>query len=220
VQALKPTVRRSKTVVLTTIVLSLIGTLAPSADVIDRVLAVVGTRIVTLSDARAALVFGLSDVPAEGDRTYAAMQRLIERELLLTEVQRYLPQEPTPDAIDRRFATLRRRFASEADFEHALATTGLSATQLREHIRDDLRIANYLDDRFAASVQPTDEEVLTYARAHRAEIESLGGTSDAQIAAARGLLTAERRQARIDELVAGLRRRADVTELYLSRAPQ
>jgi hypothetical protein len=187
------------------------------AEVIDRVLAVVGSQIITLSDARAAVAFGLVDPPASGDQVYGVMQRLIDRTLMLIEVQRYLPEEPALAEIDKHYAAIRGRFPTAADFEKALATTGLGPTHLREMARDDLRIQAYIQDRFSASVQPTDEEVLAYARAHRAELEALASTPDEQLSIASNRLTAERRQLRVADWLNGLRRRADVTELYLPR---
>lgn len=194
--------------------LTIVAAAAP-AEVIDRVLAVVGTQIITLSDARAGLAFGFVEPPSSGDRIHAAMQRLIDRTLMLAEVQRYLPEEPSLAEIDGGFAAVRRRFATEAEFAHAMTTTGFTPTHIREMVRDDLRIQAYIRDRFASAVQPTDEEVLAYARAHRAELEALASTPDEQLTIANNRLAAERRQARVADWISGLRRRADVTELYL-----
>ena len=148
------------------------------ADVLDRLLAVVDTRIITLSDTRAAVLFGFVDPPANGDRVYAAMQYLIDRALMLTEVQRYVPAEPPDTQVHVRLAAIRSRFAQPDALARALDLTGLSEAQLEEMVRDDLRIQTYIEDRFPG-LQPAD------------------------------------RQARVAEWVTGLRRRADVTELYL-----
>jgi len=40
---------------------------AARAQIIDRVLAVIGTEVITLTDARAALAFGLVQAPESGD---------------------------------------------------------------------------------------------------------------------------------------------------------
>jgi hypothetical protein len=151
---------------------------AARADNIDRVLAVVDTRIITLSDARAALLFGFVVPPPNADPVHVAMQHLVDRELMLTEVQRYLPAEPPRQQIDARLAEIRARFPTAAAFDQAIASTGLRPSQLADLVRDDLRIRAYIDERFAAP-QSGD------------------------------------RQARIAEWLSGLRRRADVRELYL-----
>jgi hypothetical protein len=201
------------------VVLLLLGGIRADADeIIDRVLAVVGTRIITLSDARAALEFGFAPRPASGDAIRAAMTQLIERELMLSEAQRYLPAEPPATAIEQKVSAVRARFPSEDAFQKALTTTGLTLDELRTLVRDDLRIAAYIDDRFA-SVQPTDAEVFAYARLRRAELAAQAPTEGAQVELARTRLTAERRQARVADWVNGLRRRANVTELYLPASP-
>src|SRR5262249_16904043 len=70
--------------------------------------------------------------------------------LQLGEVERYAPQEPTPEDIDREVQGVRARFASPSEFDVALARSGLDLARLRERLRDDLRIHAYLDQRFSA----------------------------------------------------------------------
>ena len=70
---------------------------------------------------------------------------------MLAEVERYAPSEPLPEAIDREAARVRTRFASADAFAAALARAGLDERDLREILRQDLRIAAYLDQRFTAA---------------------------------------------------------------------
>jgi len=149
-----------------------------SAEVLDRVLAVVGGQIITLSDVVAARELGL-EMPAPGvDPVRAVLSRLIDRELILDEVDRYAPPEPSADAVDRELAAVRARFASREALDATLARCGIDENHLRETLRQNLRIRAYLDQRF----------------------------SGADV----------RRQAAIDDWVAGLRRRADIIDLYLA----
>ena len=53
----------------------------------------------------------------------------------------------------------------------ALDAGGFTEARLRAWVRDDLRIAAYLDQRFAAAGAPTDEEVAAYYAAHRDEFD-------------------------------------------------
>src|SRR5687768_17366957 len=78
------------------------------AEIIDRVLAVVDGQIVTLSDARAALRFGLVPADVSADPIGAAMQRLIDRRLTLAEVERYAPPEPPQAAVDAGVLAIER----------------------------------------------------------------------------------------------------------------
>jgi hypothetical protein len=124
-----------------------------SAETIDRLLAIVGGHLITQSDVSAARELGLRDAAAAGasDPVRAVLNALIDRELVLAEVERYAPPEPAPDAIDRDVARVRSRFATAEAFAAALARCGLTEKDLREILRQDLRIAAYLDQRFTAA---------------------------------------------------------------------
>ena len=127
------------------------------AQVIDRIMAVVGGRPIILSDVHAAIQFRLVEPPAATpDRLGYALERLVERTLMLAEVERFQPPEPDPIEITVRVDDLQRRAGSAAAFDKALAETGLTREQLRRHIRDDLRIATYLNQRFGATTVAAD----------------------------------------------------------------
>jgi hypothetical protein len=122
------------------------------ADVIDRIMAVVSGQPVTLSDVNAALQFHLVEPPqGTPDRLAYALDRLVERHLMLGEVDRFQPPEPAPVEITVRVDDLERRAGSAAAFVRALAVTGLTREQLRRLIRDDLRMATYLNQRFGTN---------------------------------------------------------------------
>jgi hypothetical protein len=124
---------------------------AAQADVIDRIMAVVGGRTITLSDVNAALLFHQIEPPAEvKDAAAYAVDRLIERTLMLAEVERFQPPEPDPVEITIRIDALERGAGSAAAFDKLLAVTGMTRDQVRRNIRDDLRVATYLNQRFGA----------------------------------------------------------------------
>jgi hypothetical protein len=148
------------------------------ADTIDRVLAVVSGQMITLTDVTAARDLGLQTAETGLDPVRVILTKLIDRELVLVEVERYAPPEPSADAVDREVQRVRARFASPQALDAALARSGIDEAHLRETLRQDLRVAAYMSQRFTV---PDD-----------------------------------RRQAAIDEWMAGLRRRADVIDLYLA----
>jgi hypothetical protein len=90
---------------------------------------------------------------------------------------------------------MRQRFSSPAELSRVLAARGVDETILRVYAADDLRLAAYLDERFSAASQPTDEEIRQAGEAARAK------------------LVADRRQTLVNAWIADLRRRADVTVL-------
>ena len=124
----------------------------PRAEIIDRIMAVVGGQPITLSDVNAALMFNLAQPPAgTGDPLLYVLDRLIDRTLMLAEVDRFQPPEPAPVEIALRIEELEQRAGSPAAFAKALAVTGATREQLRRHIRDDLRMATYLNQRFGTN---------------------------------------------------------------------
>jgi hypothetical protein len=159
-------------------VAALLPTNLARAETIDRVLAVVAGQLITLTDVTAAVDLGLQSAQGEADPVRAVLTKLIDRELILTEVDRYAPPEPTADAVDREVQRVRDRFASPDALDAAMARSGIDEKHLRETLRQDLRTRAYLDQRFASAT--------------------------------------DRRQALVDEWMAGLRRRGDVIDLYAS----
>jgi hypothetical protein len=180
-----------------------------SAAVVDRVLAVVDGQLVLLSDLRTARALGTvtEDDPA------AAVERLVDRRLMIAEASRYAPQEPAPGAVEARLASLRD--AAGADrFAEVLALGGIDEAALRRSIRDDLILEAYLDQRFSATAQPTDGEVDAYLASRRSELVGADGEPLPQQEAtttARARLLAERRRVLVADWLAGLRRRADIS---------
>jgi len=189
---------------------------ASGAQIIDRVLAVVGGAPITLSDVAAAIRFGL--VPEAGageDRESAALDAIVERQLQLVEVNRYAPAEPAETEIAAGLAEIRGRFPSEAAFDGAMKETGVTPVQLRAHVRDRLRLETYLQQRFGGSYQPGDEEVARYYRSHESAFVRDGVLRPYEEVRdeARKRLIEDRSAALVREWIAGLRRRADVTIL-------
>jgi hypothetical protein len=148
------------------------------AETIDRVLAVVAGQLITLTDVRAAIDLRLQTSDGAADPVRAVLTKLIDRELILAEVDRYAPPEPTAEAVDREVERVRARFESQAALDAALARSGIDEKHLRETLRQDLRMREYLDQRFTAA--------------------------------------SDRRQQLVEDWLAGLRRRAEIVDLYLS----
>jgi hypothetical protein len=132
---------------------------AAHAEIIDRIMAVVGGQPITLSDVTAALQFHLVEPPpGTPDPAAYAVDRLIERTLILAEVERFQPPEPDPVEMTIRVDALERVAGSPAALDKLLATTGMTRDRLRRHIRDDLRITTYTNQRFGANTPPAERE--------------------------------------------------------------
>ena len=122
-----------------------------SPVVIDRIMAVVGSQPIMLSDVTAAEAFHLVDVPAgTPDPTAYVLRQLIRRTLILAEVDRVQPPAPDEIEITIRVDAIEKQAGSPAAFDRELAVNGTTRDQLRRFIRDDLRIRTYLLERFGA----------------------------------------------------------------------
>lgn len=187
------------------------------AEVIDRILATVGGALILQTDAVAAVRLGFLQPPAQADGLQWTMDRLIERRLMLIEVDRYGPPEPELSRIDARVREIDERIGSGARLEAILRETGMTVDQLRLWVRDDLRIDAYVQQRFGATFQPSEDDVVAYYRAHAAEFTRGGRLLTFAEArdAARAAVLAELRAAAVRDWVSGLRRRTEVNVLYL-----
>jgi len=191
------------------------GESAPS-QLVDRVLAVVGTQVITLSDTRAVAACGLYDVATARDPTAAALEYLINRALMLDEVNRYAAPEPDSKAIAGSLEKLRARFPSAADFEAALARTAMTDERVRGFVRDTLRIEAYVDQHFGGAATPTEQEIVRYYQEHQEVFARAGRVPPLEEIRAEVVerAAAARREALVADWLERLRRRTQITVLY------
>jgi hypothetical protein len=185
------------------------GVTAPAAaqTLLDRVVARVNGSVILLSDERAAVRFGLVEAAADSED---AVEQMVQRALLVEEVNRFPPPEPTTEALDAEVARLRAR--AGGSFDDVERTTGITAEAVRLLARDRLRVQSYIDQRFGVTVPLTDEQVLEYYRAHPEEFTSNGQSVPFERAQglARERAGLQQRQRTISQWLRDLRARADV----------
>jgi len=127
--------------------------MAQAPELVDRTLAIVAGRTITLSDARTAIALGLVE-GVEADEAF--VQRLVDRQLMLIEADRYEPDPPSDERIEARLAEVRGRAGGTEALARALALGGFTEGRLRAWVRDDMRIASYLQQRFVADDRRAD----------------------------------------------------------------
>ncbi len=139
---------------MTAAIIALVSTIATATAIdrtqsglVERTLAIVGGQALTLSDVQTARALKLVDPADDFD---AATERLVERALVLREVDRYAPPEPDGAAIQQQLDRVRGQMTKD-EFDRVLAAGGFTEARLRSWIRDDLRIAAYLNQRFASA---------------------------------------------------------------------
>jgi hypothetical protein len=182
--------------------------------VVDRMLAVVNGDVVTQSDVRAARRLLL--VPFVASMTDdAVVTQLIERRLMLVEVARYAPAEPDAAQLEARRKAWLATLPPGTNLAALQKNVGMRDAALSAWLRDDLRIAAYLDLRFTAAAQPTRDQALTYFQTHEADFAVAGtvpafATVEADV---RRRVAADRRAARIREWVESLKQRAEIRRI-------
>ncbi len=147
------------------VVLAFVCTPASAQNIIERVLARVDASVIMLSDVRAAIGLGLVDAPSGPDAERLALDRLIDRQVLLHELARFPPPEPADDAIEAAAATMRAR--AGARLPELMQATGIDDARIRELARDTLRIQAYVRQRFGAAATLADADVGQWLRETR-----------------------------------------------------
>lgn len=202
--------RPSGRVVLAVFVAVLIQTLSAAAQeqLLDRVLARIGTDAITQTDVQALLEFGLIEAASAAEP--AAVRQAIERQLELREVSRFPPAEPTAAAVEQQLAAMKARVGARLDA--VMRANGLDETRVQGLARDTLRIRTYLGQRFGVTTQVGEDEARKYFEEHRAEFTRNGAPMTFEEAAgeARQRASTERLGRAVTQWLQDLRARTEV----------
>lgn len=177
-------------------------------ELLERTLAVVGGAVVTQSDVVLARALGLVEGPAAATPE-ATLAALIDRWLMLHEVARFAPAEPDAAVVAARLAALRAR-VGDSEVTRLLTESGRGPAFLAAWVRDELRTASYLEQRFASAGAPAESDVAAYVQAQAEEFARTGVSGAEAAAIARARLLQERRRELIADWLADLRRRTPV----------
>ena len=198
---------RTFVVFLLTFGLCLLTSDVRAQQLLDRIVARVNGYAITLSDVRAAVALGIVKANTED----AAIEPLIDRQLMLAEVARFVPPEPPAADVDREVEAITARVGPR--LSAVMQSTGLDEGRIREIARENLRVQAYLDQRFGTSVQLTEDEVERYYRIHPDEFTREGRLMPFVEAEpiAREHAAAERRTTTVSQWLRDLRARAEIT---------
>ncbi len=176
----------------------------------------VSGTVITLSDANAALAFGFVEAAPPADPVEAAMHWLVDRQLVLDDASRGGGGTAAQAEVDREMAAIRKRFPSASAFEEALARLGFDDGGAQAFVRGTLEAREYVARRFAAVIQPSDEDIRDYYARHLERFMRDGRQLDLVEAtdAVRAVLLHERREQATSTWMDRLRRRAAIVEVY------
>lgn len=189
------------------------GGAATGQQLLDRVLARVGTAVITLTDVQVVLGLGLELRPIARDDATPALEHLIDRQLVLDEVARFPPPEPTDGAVAEEVASIKARVGPR--LAELLATTGRDEAGMAALVRETLRARAYIAQRFGVSAQVRDEDVRRYYDDHADQFTRDGTLMPFEQVQdeARARASADRLASTIAAWVTDLRQRAEIVRV-------
>lgn len=140
-------------------------------EVVDRVVASLGSQAITESDVRAAYEFELflegrnPNAAPDPETARRVLDQLIEQRLLLRESETEKWDHPElRSAAEARLEAIRRKFQSEAAFDSALRALRLDQAQVLTRLEDQERILRLIDRRFRPGAWVDESEIEAYYR--------------------------------------------------------
>lgn len=130
-------------------------------ETLDRIRVVVDGHVIMQTDIRAFIDLGLVTFPVGLNQEIEALNYLVERRLVLDQVDRFFVEEPEATEVNRRFRSISDRLSGHSALVAVLARVGMTVEDLRQVLVDDIRREKYLDRRFASISEPRREEART-----------------------------------------------------------
>jgi hypothetical protein len=186
------------------------------AEILDRTVAVVGSRPITASEVEGqalleAMFNGVSpDLSDAARRT--ALERLVEQRLIESDMIPGALQTVAETDLDAAVEQLRGESFGGLAFTAALERYGVKEKDVRAFLRKQLRFTRYVRDRFRAGLQAEDEEVQAAYRRRFAGAPGAPAIADVR-EEIRDQLLNERSEAMLDERVRQLRAETQIVFL-------
>ncbi len=185
---------------------------------LDRILAVVSGSVILESDVRSFVALGLVNDSGTGQSSEEVTSYLIRRRLIIDEIERFGLQEPIESMVELKMIEVLDRFSSQKKLSTVLENVGLNLEDLRQLIKDDVKLSNYIEKRFSGMSVPTEGQLQEYYDLNQDDFRTNGivlSFGDAR----RKILKKLEDRMRTDlvaEWVEDLQRRGDVIRLPIS----
>jgi len=193
-----------------------------AGEVIDGVVATVNRQPILRSDWDEAVRFEafmqqkpLSQV-TDADRGLA-LQRLIDRQLLKSQMGDVRYMQPSDDALQQDIVKLRAQILdakSDDGWQRVLAGYGLTEDILKQHLRTEVQVMNFVEVRLRPNIRIQDEDVLTYYQNQLLpDLQKTGGKVvplEEVSPRIRELLTQQRMDELLDAWLHNLRQQAEI----------
>jgi len=136
----------------------LVAGIARAQETVDRIVAVVESDVILMSDVEALARYQLF-VEGKSEAEEQILDRLIDQWIVRNEAKAALFPQPPDSEVQRSLERLKRSFSSPEEFELRKKQSGLTDEDIDRMLRETLYLSNYLDSRFRASIQIDDKEI-------------------------------------------------------------
>jgi hypothetical protein len=148
----------SKCLTIVAMCLGLLPIPTRAQEVVDRIVARVETDIILLSDVRQLSRYqAFLDGKPQSDADI--LNRLIDQWIVRSEAGVARFPQPSEEDVNRSIERLKRSFSSSEEFQSRQKLSGISDDEIRNFVRAQLYLSNYLDSRFRPSIQ-IDEKAI------------------------------------------------------------
>lgn len=142
------------------------ASVARAEDILDRTVAVVGDRAITLSEVEEQLALEALDQGTPAEMTPQRYREVVERLIRLRLVQREMSLAGFTGTMDdegrRQWEAMQENFGGAEAFQKSLAQQGLTEETVRGFLRQQLDFQQFVDFRFRTGLVVTREEVESY----------------------------------------------------------
>ncbi len=155
-----------------------IVTFAYSAEVVDKIVAIVNDEVITQSEVEESTLSFIADYKLRYGQEEArnrldeakndALNRLIEEKLILQEAKRRNIKISDAE-VEKRINEVKVRFGSDEVFNKALAESGITVGKLRDKYRDQLMMKELINGIVFHNIQVTPTQVAAYYYGHKNE---------------------------------------------------
>ncbi len=138
----------------------------PRSEVIDQVAAVVENQVITLSDLLWTLRYRRQEIPQDPverrELLLQTLEQLVEQKLIAREAAQTPGILVTPQLVETRLAAYRDQFPSEEEFQAKLRSMQMSPNDLRELIRRQLAVLQFVKVRFEPFIIVLPDQITDY----------------------------------------------------------
>jgi len=139
---------------------------AAAGENLDRIAVTVGSHVIPESevilDLRVAAFIDGTTPDLSGAQKRKAADRLVDQYLVLTDAAATRAPLPSPADAEPVLASIKARYASEAEYRAALEQADITEPQLKAHLLAGLQMLRYTDLRFRGEVQITEEDLREF----------------------------------------------------------